>query len=202
MKQTIKVYSDYICPFCFLTKDQLYKAVRDRDVTIEWMPYELRQRPEENLDPVHDPDMLATWDLYVIPLIEEWGVTMNLPKLSPHPYTDKAHEGYLYARDFGRGEEYHNSVSRAFFIEGKNIGDVEVLAEIAENTGLDREAFTRALSENLYSREEKALIHHANENEMINVVPTIIIDDIRLEGTASQEIIEEAMELAGIHKVV
>lgn len=43
----IKVYSDYVCPFCFLAEQPLEEAIKGKDVEVEWMPYELRPYPNE-----------------------------------------------------------------------------------------------------------------------------------------------------------
>lgn len=201
MSLKVKVYSDYICPYCYLAKDQFMKSIQGRDVEVEWLPYELRQKPEAPLDPIHDPDMLAAWDLHIIPRMEAWDITMKLPAMSPHPYTDLAHEGYFYAKDFNKAHEYHDKVFNAFFQEEKNIGEIQVLAGIAEEIGLDKEAFTRALEAGIYRKEEKSAMRYANEEIMINVVPTFIIGDRKIEGAASKEMFDEEFERVGAFKV-
>ena len=51
MPLTIKVYSDYVCPFCFLAEFPLQEAIRGKDVAVEWMPFELRPEPTPTLRP-------------------------------------------------------------------------------------------------------------------------------------------------------
>ncbi|MEC2084937.1 DsbA family protein, partial [Bacillus inaquosorum] len=51
----IKVYSDYVCPFCFIGKAAFEEAIKGKDVDVEWMPFELRPSPSPQLDPVNDP---------------------------------------------------------------------------------------------------------------------------------------------------
>lgn len=41
----IKVYSDYVCPFCFVGKAAFEEAIKGKDVEVEWMPFELRPSP-------------------------------------------------------------------------------------------------------------------------------------------------------------
>ncbi|MGU9504983.1 DsbA family protein, partial [Bacillus paralicheniformis] len=45
MTVKMKVYSDFICPFCFLAKGPLDEVAKEKDVEIEWMPFELRPSP-------------------------------------------------------------------------------------------------------------------------------------------------------------
>lgn len=59
------------------------------------MSYELRPRPSQQLDPINDPSKLALWEQSINPRIEAWGVNMKLPNVSPHPYTDLAHEVFI-----------------------------------------------------------------------------------------------------------
>ena len=42
---TIKVYSDFVCPYCFLAEFPLQEAVRGKDAAVEWLPFELRPDP-------------------------------------------------------------------------------------------------------------------------------------------------------------
>ena len=51
MTVTIWVYSDYVCPYCFLAEFPLKEAVEGKDVTVEWMPFELRPEPTPTLTP-------------------------------------------------------------------------------------------------------------------------------------------------------
>ena len=50
MTVKMKVYSDFICPFCFLAKGPLDEVVKEKDVEIEWMPFELRPSPYSKID--------------------------------------------------------------------------------------------------------------------------------------------------------
>ncbi|MFP3821891.1 DsbA family protein, partial [Bacillus sp. SIMBA_008] len=53
MTLQIKVYSDYVCPFCYVGKAAFEEAIKDKDVQVEWMPFELRPSPSPKLDPVN-----------------------------------------------------------------------------------------------------------------------------------------------------
>ena len=152
MSLKIKVYSDYVCPFCFLGKDQFDKAMEGKDVEVEWMPYELRPRPSEQIDPINDQEKLAGWEHYIIPRTKAWGVDMKLPSISPHPYTDLAHQGFHYAKEFGKGKAYNDRVYKAFYQEDQNIGDVEVLTRLAAEVGLEKEDFKNALATGKYEK--------------------------------------------------
>lgn len=88
MSLKVSIYSDYVCPFCFIGKDQFEKAITETDaeVSIEWKTFELRPQPLAQLDPINDSSKLALWQQAINPRIEAWDVNMKLPNVSPHPY--------------------------------------------------------------------------------------------------------------------
>lgn len=194
MTLKVKIYSDYVCPFCFLGKDQFEKAAEGKEIEIEWMPYELRPRPSQQLDPINDPSKLAVWEQAIQPRIEAWGVKMKLPNISPHPYTDLAHEGFLFAREKGKGTEYNVRVYEALFQEDQNIGEIEVLTRLAKEAGLDERYFKEALVSRKYQEMREQALQHAYEEAQITAVPTFIIGDERISGAASKEVFEKAIE--------
>ncbi|QHZ48855.1 DsbA family oxidoreductase [Bacillus sp. NSP9.1] len=202
MTLNIKVYSDYVCPFCFLGKDQFEKATEGKDVEVEWLPFELRPRPTEQLDPLNDPSKLAMWDGAIKPRIEAWGVDMKLPNVSPHPYTDLAHEGCHFAKEHGKEKAYNDRVYKAFFQEDQNIGDIDVLTTLAKEAGLDEQAFHDALAERKYQDVQRQALRHAYEEAGITAVPTFIIGNERIAGAASQEVFEQVIEKESKQKSV
>ncbi len=93
MTVKMKVYSDFICPFCFLAKGPLDEVAKEKDVEIEWMPFELRPSPYSKIDPWNEPEKLGSWDAFILPTAKKLGIEMRLPRVSPHPYTHLAFEG-------------------------------------------------------------------------------------------------------------
>src|SRR5258707_5098107 len=107
MPLKIKVYSDYVCPFCYLAEFPLRKAIRGRDVEVEWMPFELRPEPKPTLRPEGE-SLQRAWSQSVYPIARRMGVPIVLPPVSPQPHTHLAFEGYQYAREHGKGNEYNH----------------------------------------------------------------------------------------------
>ena len=73
-----------------------------------------------------------------------------LPPVSPQPHTHLAFEGYQYAKEHGKGNEYNHRVLEAFFVEGRDIGDIGVLTKLAGEVGLDEQEFEEALRTRKY----------------------------------------------------
>lgn len=195
MTVKIKAYSDFICPFCFLGKGPLDEIVKEKDVEVEWMPFELRPEPYPKIDPWNESDKLGSWDAFIKPTAEKLGIDMRLPHVSPHPYTNLAFEGYQFAKEQELGNEYIHRVFTAFFQEEQNIGEIDVLTKLAEELGLDAEAFREALVSRKYREVHQEAIKHAYEAR-ISAVPTFIIGDQVIQGLASKERLAHAIDQA------
>lgn len=172
----IEVYSDYVCPYCFLAEGPLNEAVDEMDgrVAVEWRPFELRPYPTQTLEP--EGEYLQTaWQQSVYPTAARMGVPIVLPKVSPQPYSRLAFEGALFARDHGQAAAYNHRMFTAFFQDERDIGDVDVLTALAEEIGLDGTAFRAALETRAYETECGALLRHATETLGISSVPTFVI---------------------------
>jgi predicted DsbA family dithiol-disulfide isomerase len=190
MSLKIRVYSDFVCPFCFIAKKPLMEAVNGKDVEIEWMPFELRPEPVEPLSPNSDYIQQA-WHQSVKPLSARFGVNMELPDIDPVPRTHFAHEGYQYAKEQGKALEYVHAVFSAYWQEGKNIGDIAVLAEAAEKIGLNKEEFQEALETRRFKDAHQQALKHAYEEAQITAVPTFVIGNRMLRGLHTKEMLEK-----------
>lgn len=187
----VEVYSDYVCPYCFLAEGPL-KAAAERlagQAVIEWRPFELRPHPTPTLKPEGDY-LQKAWSSSVYPMAEALGVKIVLPKVSPQPYTRLAFEGALFAAAEGAGGAYNHRMFTAFFQEERDIGDPAVLAELAEEIGLDRAAFADALERRTYQEPCARLLRHAYETLGVSSVPTIVIGRRAIAGLVPQERLE------------
>ncbi|CEH30810.1 hypothetical protein AM501_16110 [Aneurinibacillus migulanus] len=190
----IKAYSDFICPFCFLGKGPLDEIVKEKDVEVEWMPFELRPSPYSKIDPWQEPEKLSSWDSFILPAAKKLGIEMRLPRISPHPYTHLAFEGYQFAKEHGKGNEYHHRVFAAFFQEEQNIEDIEVLTKLADEVGLSKDAFKEALVSRKYREVHQEALRHAYEEAQIMAVPTFVIGEEVIQGLTSKERLAQVID--------
>ena len=72
MSVEITVCFDYVCPFCYLAGNALKKAIAGKDVTIRYIPYELRREPTPKVDPMHDEMRLKRFDEVLLPTAQNW----------------------------------------------------------------------------------------------------------------------------------
>ena len=174
--------SDYVCPYCLVAKEALRRALGKLgvDAHITDQPYELTPEPKERVDTYHDPRRRSNYQVLVEPC-RQMGLAMKLPpKVIPRPYTRLAFEGWYYACDHGRGEEYNDLVYRAYFIEEQDIGRIDVLAGLAQRAGLNPADFTQALEAGTYPQRERQAVQYAREVLKPQGVPTIFVDGRKL----------------------
>ena len=94
MHISVKIYSDYVCPFCFLAEKPLNQAIdslESADINVEWMPFELRPYPTPTLKP-EGQYLKEAWKHSVYPMAKSMGIPIILPDVSPQPYTRLAFE--------------------------------------------------------------------------------------------------------------
>lgn len=192
MSLKIKVYSDYVCPFCILAKKPFEEAIEGKDVEVEWMPFELRPEGSPKLDPINDSSKLFLWEQSIKPISKELNINLDIPNVSPHPYTNLAFEAFHFAKEFNKEKEFNDRVFKAFFNESQDIGDINVLVKLADEVGLDKDLCLDALKNRKYKQIQKNYLQQAY-NEGINVVPTFIIGNSRLEGVHSKKDFEKIM---------
>lgn len=143
----VDVWSDYVCPFCYLELpaiNRLQEEWRRESTALEvtWHAFELRPEPVPTLDP--DGEYLHTvWNRSVYPMAAMHGMALRLPPVQPR--SRQAFEAVFFAREQGHFDAMHLALFKAFFEDGKNIGDMTVLLDLASNLGLDQEELYQAL---------------------------------------------------------
>ena len=151
----IDVWSDYVCPFCYLQLpilDQLRQAYGQR-MEVNWHAFELRPEPVSALDPNAD-FLRAMWSRAVLPLAEKRNVVMKMPTVQPR--SRKVLEAAAFARSTGRFDAFHKRVYEAYFEQGHDIGHVPTLIELGGAAGLDADALQQALDGGLHAEEVSA----------------------------------------------
>ncbi|MFJ2739254.1 DsbA family protein [Streptomyces sp. NPDC087440] len=196
----IKIWSDYVCPFCMLAEGPLEEAIADVgvEVEVEWMPFELRPHPHPTLRP-EDPYLPEIWERAVYPMARALGVDITLPDVSPQPYTALAFEGYQYAADRGLGTAYNRRMFRAFFQENQDLGQLDVLTALAGEIGLDEAGFRAALEDGTHRARHQDALREAAAHQ-VRSVPTLLVGDTRIEGVPRVAQLRKAILDARAHQ--
>jgi predicted DsbA family dithiol-disulfide isomerase len=184
----ITIYSDYVCPFCYLA-DQILQEVRRElpqlNIEVDWKPFELRPYPTPTLRS-EDDYLPRIWEQAVYPMARQLGVDIQLPTISPQPHTHLAFEGFQYAREKGKGEAYTLRMFEAFFKEDRDIGDIGVLTQLAAELGLDATEFGQALDQRSYQEAHRRELQEVYRLG-IQAVPSFKIGENYYQGVLPKE---------------
>ena len=183
---TIAVFSDVICPWCYLGKRRLESAL-DRlglreTTTITWLPFELNPAmPPEGMARMDYREQkfglakAVQLDAQMTALGEAEGVAFAFGRMTRTPSTRRAHKLIAHATRMGNADPVVEALFRAYFEEARDIGDTDVLAEIATAAGLEREAAFAAMEDELLDSQVADLEAEASQSG-ISGVPFFIID--------------------------
>ena len=144
---TIDVVSDVVCPWCYLGEKRLEEALSEEagPVVVRWRPYQLDPTiPEGGLDRTEYMEKkfgksgrLQSAHENLTRLGAEVGVPFAFDKIKRSPNTLDAHRLIRWAASAGVQAEVADRLFKAYFVEGRDIGDRGVLLEIAGECGLD-----------------------------------------------------------------
>lgn len=191
----IQVWTDFVCPFCLLGEAIIEKAIEGLEVEIEWMPFELRPYPTPTLKP-EDEYLPRVWKASVYPMAERLGVPIQLPTVSPQPYTRKAFLGLQYAKQQGKGNEYTTDVMKAFFQQNLNIGEDQVLKNILANLGLNPVGLDEFVSSPQANAQHDSDLQYAKQLG-IQAVPSLTVGEQFFSGVPSVQALRDAIQREG-----
>lgn len=186
-KKVVKldILSDPICPWCYIGKVQLERALDERPdhpFVVEWHPFQLNpDMPREGMSregylsaKFGNPDSAQQVYGKIAEHFREIGVEANLDAISRTPNTLDAHRLIHWAGIDGHQSAVVDALFKANFVDGRDIGDRDVLADVADSAGMDAAVVLRLLN----SDADEAAIRDRDKNsrEMgVNAVPTFVV---------------------------
>jgi predicted DsbA family dithiol-disulfide isomerase len=196
-KLKVIVYSDYICPFCYIGFHRIEKLKKKYDLDVEWKPFELHPEiPKEGIETERlslPRGYLETVMANVQSLANEDGIRFKLSNKLPN--SQMALYFSEFAKKNGKFDEFHKLVFDNYWKEGKDIGDKELLLNLAESVGLDKNEIKAYIeTDDPSNRLEEAGVELGRYG--INGVPTFFIGEEVVIGAQPYFIFEEAIERA------
>lgn len=135
-----------------------------------WRPFELRPEGAPPKDRAYIENAFHNW---VQPLAKELGVEMKMATTEPN--TRLAHEAAAFARAIGKEAELADAMFKAHWVDGRDIGQVEVLCDIALRVGIDPVEMRGALEERSHRGQVEEELQLAQQYR-ITGVPFFIFD--------------------------
>jgi predicted DsbA family dithiol-disulfide isomerase len=181
----LDIFSDPICPWCYIGKtnlDRALEAAPDHPFEIEWHPFQLN--PDMARDGVDRAAYLEakfggkarTVEIYarVEQAARDAGLVIDFARIPRVPNTLDAHRTIHWAGLEGKQTAMVSALFRAYWREGRDIGDAATLAAIAGEVGLDPAVIARLLASDADLDGIRARDAHARERG-VNAVPTFVI---------------------------
>ena len=159
----IDIWSDIACPWCFIGKRRLERALStlDEQPTIEYHSFELA--PDTPVDfEGSEIDFLKSMLSQVIQIANNEGLKYDFDSLQ-HTNTRKAHEALHFAKSVGLQAELKERLLKAYFEEGRHLGSIDVLLDLGSDIGLDSAALGDALNAGSYAVDVTADVDRAIE---------------------------------------
>ncbi len=182
----LDIISDPICPWCYIGKTLLDKALAERPnhpFTIEWHPFQLNpDMPREGMDrreyleaKFGGQDGAVQAYLPVEEKAKEAGLDINFEGIARTPNTLDAHRLIHWAGIEDRQMAMAVALFKAYFEQGRDIGDRDVLADLADGLEMDAAVVRRLLDSDA---DEQAILERDKQfREMgITSVPTFIVN--------------------------
>ncbi|MHA3978646.1 DsbA family oxidoreductase [Halovulum sp. GXIMD14794] len=209
MTTTLDIISDPICPWCFIGKVRLDRALEQRPnhpFEVRWLPFQLNpDMPREGMDRA---EYLETKfggrdrAVQVYSHIEQEalssGLEIDFGAIRRTPNTLDAHRLIHWAGIEGRQTLVANQLFHRYFLKGQDIGDAEVLTDVARSAGMDADVTARLLEGDADLEEVSGLDTRAREMGVTGVPMFIIGGKYAVSGAQPTEtwlsIIDELIE--------
>ncbi len=183
----LDIISDPICPWCYIGKTNLDRALEqipDHPFTIEWHPFQLNpDMPTEGMDrraylegKFGGKDAAVSAYAPVVEAAEKAGLKIDFAGMKRTPNTINAHRLIHWAGIEGRQSFIVQRLFEAYFRDARDIGDVDVLADIADSCEMDASVVTKLFASDADIDDIRKRDTHSREMGVTSV-PTFIIDN-------------------------
>lgn len=195
----VTVFSDVICPFCYIGAARLEWLRDDYDLRVNWCFLEIHPETPAAGMPVgqlgYDPQRWQTMMTALAELAEEDNLVF-----AEHAFTTNSRQALLLAeaaKEQGREVFYklHDALFKSFSRDQENIGEVQVLKRLAAEAGMSEASIERAWTEPRFNERLKQFLVVARELK-VKATPTIFIGEQRLDGAVPLERLREAARSA------
>jgi predicted DsbA family dithiol-disulfide isomerase len=205
----VEIWSDVVCPFCYIGKRQLEAALeqlpgRD-DVQVTWRSFQLG--PDTKTDPSRNA---------IQNLAEKKGWTLEFTRQAVADVSNRAqavglafdyertkvantfdaHRLVHYATGAGKGDDVAEALFRAYFVDGRNVGDHDTLAQLAAGAGLPEDEVREVLRSGRFADEVRRDLQTAAQFG-INSVPCFVLDrKYAVSGAQGSPVLLQALQRA------
>jgi predicted DsbA family dithiol-disulfide isomerase len=204
-QDSITVYSDYVCPFCYLGRRSLseYQDTRAQPLDIAWHPFDLRRQKrgpdgeiDHSVDDGKDEAYFEEVKENVAQLKEKYGAEAMLG-IDETPDVDSFNAqvaaSYVDVEHPDAWLAFDEAVFEALWIDGRDIDDPDVLAELADSVGLDGDEIREAIDDGT-NRERLEDAFTSAQRSGVSGVPMFVYDGRTARGAVPPEHLRRLVE--------
>lgn len=191
----VTVFSDYICPFCYVGHHRLLRLRDSYDIKINWCLIEIHPENSEHGEPVSSLDYPSDYWNTLIENLKRVAKEENIP-LAELTFTTNSKNALLLAetcKQLGHDKFYalHERLFSAYFVDQKNIGDKNILRTIAKEAGIDEATIDSAWAD---GPQHQAILQSFNAARQYKIqsVPSFVFGERVLTGVVSEEVMRDA----------
>jgi len=195
----MQIFSDYVCPWCYLGDHRVKKLQKIFDISTQLIHFPLHPKTPAEGMPLVDlfkisPKQLKEKNNEMMKIMTFEGLSYN-PR--SHTYNSRlAQEIGAWATSKSKDTLIHDKFFEAYFINGQNIADIEVIIKIVKSIGLDTSEAHNIITERTFKRQIDN-DWDTSYKTGVTGVPTFILDNNFLEGAQPYEHLEKLVEQAG-----
>lgn len=201
----LDILSDPICPWCYIGKaylDRALEAAGDHPFAIEWHPFQLNpEMPTEGMDrrayleaKFGGKEGAVRAYAPVVEHAEKAGLKINFEGIARTPNTLNAHRLIHWAGIEQRQTPVVSALFKAYFVDGRDIGDSDTLAEIAGESGLDAAMVATLLAGESDADDIRTRDAHARERGVTGVPTFVVANQHVLTGAQPPELWGKVIE--------
>ena len=203
----LEIWSDFMCPFCYIGKRKFENALNQFEakdqVNIIWKSYQLDPSLQSNkytsineylaIAKKVPHDEAAQINNYVKTLAEKVGLNYNLENIKV-VNTLKAHQLSQLSKIFGKQNEVEEALFKAYFIDGKNLDDINTLVEIGINNGIEKQQIENTYKENKFIKEIDKDIEDSKNLGLTGVPFFVFNNKYGISGAQESDVFLESLE--------
>ena len=203
----VEIWSDVMCPFCYIGKRRFEMALKEfeyaDDIDLQWKSYQLN--PDMETDPDRNineylaeakgwsPEQARQMNQRVTNMAEEVGLEYNMDQAVVANSFD-AHRLIQFAKTEGCGSEMEEALFKAYFTDGKNIADYEILVSLASEAGLDSDKAKEVLNNDKFANQVKHDIQIAKSMQVQGVPFFLFHRKYAVSGARESEVFLKALK--------
>ncbi|MBE9568334.1 MAG: DsbA family protein [Proteobacteria bacterium] len=199
----VTVYSDYICPFCYVGHHRLQRLRDSYELKINWCFLEIHPETSAEGEPIDSLDYPSQQWQQMMDNLKRVAREEDIP-LSELSFITNSRDALLLSeacKQEGREIFYdvHEKLFTAYFVEGRNIGNRDVLIDIAKTCKVSEETIESAWSDEKHQQRLAANFDSARQHD-VQSVPSFVFGEKVLTGVVSEEAFRKAAVQSTITK--